>query len=116
MDLYFEPYWRDVGHLVAWLDAHPALYGDALQWRVGKIVEEVGEAQAALGAIAQQNPRKTGITGNGISPTARLAAELCDVIITASVALHTLTPAPAEQVAARIDAIRERITPQGEPA
>lgn len=107
MDPYSGHYWHSIGLVCSWLDAHPALYGDALQWRVGKITEEVGEAQAALGAMAQQNPRKPNTGG---SPTGRLAAELCDVIITASVALHTLTPAPDEQLETRLDAIRARIT------
>lgn len=72
----------------AWLDSHPhtdpAL---AVPLRVLKVAEEAGEAAAALIGLSGQNPRK------GTShTTADLAAELCDVIMAASVALATVVP------------------------
>lgn len=122
MDITAESYWHDIAHLVRWLDDNPAFFGDALQWRVGKIVEEVGEAQEALGALAGQNPRKTsGAPAVGaLSRIEPLAAELADVIITASVALLTLTPAADRHLAARLQRARARtstpVVRQGVPS
>ncbi|MEU9608171.1 MazG-like family protein [Streptomyces sp. NPDC048057] len=80
--------WPTVERLRAWLDAandRPAEQEVLL--RVLKLAEEVGEtAQAVIGATGQ-NPRK------GHSHTWRdVESELCDVILTAMVALRTLTP------------------------
>ncbi|WP_109001327.1 MazG-like family protein [Streptomyces rishiriensis] len=84
--------WATVDALRVWLDDHRAHGGrEALLLRVLKLSEEVGEvAQAVIGATGQ-NPRK------GADHTWEdVQAELCDVVITALVALRTLTPdAPA---------------------
>ncbi|MGW1281169.1 MazG-like family protein [Streptomyces tsukubensis] len=80
--------WPTVDRLCAWLDAaaeRPA--EQELLLRVLKLAEEVGEtAQAVIGASGQ-NPRK------GYSHSWRdVESELCDVVLTAMVALRTLTP------------------------
>nr|WP_280889306.1 MazG-like family protein [Streptomyces sp. LBL] len=74
--------------LWAWLDANRANGGDqGLLLRMLKLSEEVGEvAQAVIGATGQ-NPRK-GVTHTWED----VQGELCDVVITALVALRTLTP------------------------
>lgn len=82
--------WHVIAQQKAWLDAHPntdpAL---AVPLRVLKVAEEAGEAAAALIGVTGQNPRK------GTSHTeAELAAELCDVIIAASLALASVVPDP----------------------
>ncbi|MFF2651942.1 MazG-like family protein [Streptomyces sp. NPDC058045] len=85
--------WSTIARLRAWLDeASPNPPAEALLLRMLKLSEEVGEvAQAVIGATGQ-NPRKgTSHTWDDVQ------AELCDVVITALVALHTLTP-DAEQV------------------
>jgi NTP pyrophosphatase (non-canonical NTP hydrolase) len=88
--------WPTVDALWTWLNANRAHDGqEALLLRMLKLSEEVGEvAQAVIGATGQ-NPRK-GITHTWED----VQAELCDVVITALVALRTLTP-EAEAVFAR---------------
>lgn len=109
MDITRDPYWQHIAAITRWLDDHPAYYGDALQWRIGKIAEELGEAHAAMGAMAGQNPRKH-TPENRVRTVDNLAAELSDVIVTACVALFTLTPAADKHVAHRVNLIHERIT------
>ncbi|MEU0676840.1 MazG-like family protein [Streptomyces sp. NPDC006172] len=81
--------WTTVHALHTWLDAdQPAGVGhETLLLRILKLSEEVGEtAQAVIGATGH-NPRK------GTTHTwEHVQAELCDVAITALVALRTLTP------------------------
>ena len=80
--------WRSVDDLWTWLEAEsPAGGREALLLRMLKLSEEVGEvAEAVIGAIGQ-NPRK-GVTHTWDD----VQGELCDVVITALVALRTLTP------------------------
>ncbi|GAB3167888.1 hypothetical protein GCM10027162_04560 [Streptomyces incanus] len=84
--------WDSVDALHAWLDAHDAVDGrEALLLRVLKLSEEVGEvAQAVIGATGQ-NPRK-GTTHSWDD----VGSELCDVALTALVALRSLTPDAGE--------------------
>ncbi|MFH9553614.1 MazG-like family protein [Streptomyces sp. NPDC017435] len=88
--------WATVDALWTWLDADAAHGGrEGLLLRILKLSEEVGEvAQAVIGATGQ-NPRK-GVTHTWED----VQGELCDVVITALVALRTLTP-EAEAVFAR---------------
>ncbi|MBQ0849488.1 MazG-like family protein [Streptomyces sp. NPDC057620] len=86
--------WQSIEHLQDWLartqpDRPPQ---ETLLLRMLKLSEEVGEvAEAVIGATGQ-NPRK------GVSHTwDDVRAELCDVIITAAVALRTLSP-DAQQI------------------
>ncbi|MBO1333201.1 MazG-like family protein [Streptomyces sp. VRA16 Mangrove soil] len=83
-----EDLWITVERLRAWLDGNNRLPPqEALLLRVLKLSEEVGEvAEAVIGAVGQ-NPRK------GVSHTWQdVESELCDVIVTALVALGTLNP------------------------
>ncbi|MEU6540222.1 MazG-like family protein [Streptomyces sp. NPDC047000] len=83
--------WTTVDGLWQWLETHrgPDSRGpaEALLLRMLKLSEEVGEvAQAVIGATGQ-NPRK------GVTHTWQdVESELCDVVITALIALRTLTP------------------------
>ncbi|MFJ8935727.1 MazG-like family protein [Streptomyces sp. NPDC102365] len=81
--------WESIEHLQDWLartqpERPPQ---ETLLLRMLKLSEEVGEvAEAVIGATGQ-NPRK------GVSHTwDDVRAELCDVVITAAVALRTLSP------------------------
>jgi len=77
--------WRHVATLVAWLDdAHPRT-GHEIACRVMKLAEETGEAVAAYIGMTGQNPRK-----GRCATRDDLASELCDVIVTAMVALATI--------------------------
>ncbi|MEU2288839.1 MazG-like family protein [Streptomyces sp. NPDC013178] len=99
--------WETVDALWTWLDAdQPADGGrgrEALLLRVLKLSEEVGEvAQAVIGATGQ-NPRK------GASHTWEdVESELCDVVITALVALRTLTPEAREVFGRHLARVAER--------
>lgn len=100
-----------VGQQKAWLDGHadtdPAL---AVPLRVLKVAEEAGEAAAALIGATGQNPRK-GRTHTD----ADLAAELCDVIVAASVALATVVPDPQRILREHIGRIYLRSVDAGAP-
>ncbi|MFG2309695.1 MazG-like family protein [Streptomyces sp. NPDC048566] len=96
--------WETVDRLHGWLDANPAHGGtDGLLLRVLKLSEEVGEvAEAVIGATGQ-NPRK------GVSHSwDDVRSELCDVVVTAMVALRGLTPDAREVFAAHLAAVRDR--------
>ncbi|MFH8803480.1 MazG-like family protein [Streptomyces sp. NPDC017936] len=96
--------WATVDALCAWLDADQPVRGrEAVLLRVLKLSEEVGEAaQAVIGATGQ-NPRK------GTSHTWQdVESELCDVVITALVALRTLTPDAREVFARHLSRVAER--------
>ncbi|MEW2632467.1 MazG-like family protein [Streptomyces sp. NPDC048389] len=93
-----------MGRLHAWLQensTHPPEQEVLL--RVLKLSEEVGEvAQAVIGAKGQ-NPRK-GTTHSWQD----VESELCDVVITAMVALRTLTPDAAETFTFHLDRVVNR--------
>ncbi|MFE9882528.1 MazG-like family protein [Streptomyces sp. NPDC005784] len=96
--------WDTIDRLHAWLDANRAHDGrEGLLLRVLKLSEEVGEvAQAVIGATGQ-NPRK------GLSHTwDDVRSELCDVMITAMVALRTLAPDAREVFTAHLASVADR--------
>lgn len=96
--------WDAVDALWTWLEAGRPVDGpEALLLRMLKLSEEVGEvAQAVIGATGQ-NPRK------GVSHSWEdVQAELCDVVITALVALRTLTPEAREVFTRHLARVTER--------
>ncbi|MEV0095233.1 MazG-like family protein [Streptomyces sp. NPDC050738] len=96
--------WKTVEQLHAWLaTAHTRPPEEEVLLRILKLSEEVGEvAQAVIGATGQ-NPRK------GASHTWQdVEAELCDVIITAMVALRTLTPDASGTFGAHLGRVADR--------
>lgn len=71
--------------LLAWLDAANPRTDHEISMRLMKIGEEFGEVVSAYIGMTGQNPRK------GVTHTMDdLTAELCDVIVTAMVALASL--------------------------
>jgi NTP pyrophosphatase (non-canonical NTP hydrolase) len=80
--------WGTIDEIIKWLDAGSTLGPEIKKLiRIMKLTEEAGEVtQAVIGTLGQ-NPRK-GVTHTWED----VQAELCDVIITAMVALATLTP------------------------
>ena len=78
--------WRHVATLTAWLDAANPRTDHEVACRVMKLAEETGEAVAAYIGMTGQNPRK-----GTYATLDDLTAELCDVVVTAMVALATVT-------------------------
>ncbi|MFJ3584143.1 MazG-like family protein [Streptomyces sp. NPDC090127] len=96
--------WNTIDRLASWISAHHDLPPEQdVLLRVLKLSEEVGEvAQAVIGATGQ-NPRK-GTTHSWQD----VESELCDVIITAMVALRTLTPDAPDVFAGHVRRVAER--------
>jgi NTP pyrophosphatase (non-canonical NTP hydrolase) len=80
--------WGTIEKIIKWLDGGSSLGPEITKLiRIMKLTEEAGEVtQAVIGTLGQ-NPRK-GVTHTWDD----VHAELCDVIVTAMVALSTLTP------------------------
>ncbi|WP_405808629.1 MULTISPECIES: MazG-like family protein [unclassified Streptomyces] len=99
-----DPIWDTVDRLHGWLEAESELPPQQeVLLRMLKLTEEVGEvAQAIIGATGQ-NPRK-GTTHSWQD----VESELCDVIITAMVALRTLTPDAPQVFASHMGGVAER--------
>ncbi|MGW1468488.1 MazG-like family protein [Streptomyces sp. NPDC002308] len=95
--------WSTIRELVAWLDGQNGRTDQEVTHRILKLAEEVGEvAQARIGMIGQ-NPRK------GVSHTREdVADELCDVVVTALVALTSLVDDPAGHLDAKLARIAGR--------
>ncbi|WP_327434777.1 MazG-like family protein [Streptomyces sp. NBC_01236] len=101
-----EDTWTRVGQLRKWLDeeAAPAAAGDVRLLRVLKIGEEYGEVAEALHGALGANPRK------GASHTwADVEKELSDVIVTAMVALATISPDAEKLLDDRLQHLVERV-------
>ena len=100
--------WATIRELVDWLDDQNGRSREETSLRILKITEEAGEvAQAWIGVIGQ-NPRK-GVTHSRED----VADELCDVIVTALVALSSVVDDPAGHLDAKLSAIAARPrTPQ----
>ncbi len=96
--------WAAIDALCAWLDGNRPVGGpEGVLLRMLKLSEEVGEvAEAVIGATGQ-NPRK-GVTHTWED----VQAELCDVVITALIALRTLTPDAREVFTRHLARVTER--------
>jgi NTP pyrophosphatase (non-canonical NTP hydrolase) len=96
--------WAGIDDLWTWLEADQPLGGrEGMLLRMLKLSEEVGEvAEAVIGATGQ-NPRK-GVTHTWDD----VRAELCDVVITALVALRTLTPDTRQVFTRHLARVMER--------
>jgi NTP pyrophosphatase (non-canonical NTP hydrolase) len=100
-----DDFWESIERLQDWLARsqpdRPAR--ETLLLRMLKLSEEVGEvAEAVIGATGQ-NPRKgTSHTWDDVR------SELCDVIITAAVALRTLSPDAHEVFSAHLARVTAR--------
>ena len=80
--------WETIGRLVGWLDRGSSLPAETKTiMQILKITEEAGEVAEALIGVTGQNPRK------GYSHSWQdVENELCDVVITAMVALTRVNP------------------------
>ncbi|MFC5906309.1 MazG-like family protein [Streptacidiphilus monticola] len=104
-----EAAWDVIDRLAAWLDRGNRVGGEMQTvLQILKISEEAGEvAEAVIGAIGQ-NPRK------GFSHTwTDVQEELCDVIVTAMVALTRVTPDARAVFAEKLERIERRALGEG---
>ncbi|MEV0910891.1 MazG-like family protein [Streptomyces hokutonensis] len=96
--------WTGIEDLWAWVDTNRPLDGrEGLLLRILKLSEEVGEVSEAVIGVTGQNPRK-GVTHTWDD----VQAELCDVVITALIALRTLTPDTQEVFTRHLARVMER--------
>ncbi|MFJ4538122.1 MazG-like family protein [Streptomyces tibetensis] len=96
--------WTTIDTLWEWLDNSQPIEGrEAVLLRILKLSEEVGEVSEAVIGATGQNPRK-GLTHTWED----VQAELCDVVITALVALRTLTPEARDVFGGHLERVRER--------
>ncbi|MFF9915083.1 MazG-like family protein [Streptomyces sp. NPDC013457] len=97
--------WDGVRKLRGWLDEKDqAAAGDVRLLRVLKIGEEFGEAAEAITGALGANPRK-----DNSHTWEDVAKELCDVIVTAQVALLTINPEAEKVLDARVQRLLERL-------
>ncbi|PPS68970.1 MULTISPECIES: MazG-like family protein [Streptomyces] len=98
--------WTTIDTLWEWLDRNQPIEGrEGVLLRILKLTEEVGEVSEAVIGATGQNPRK-GVTHTWED----VQAELCDVVITALVALRTLTPEAREVLARHLERVTRRST------
>ncbi|MFI1070211.1 MazG-like family protein [Streptomyces puniciscabiei] len=96
--------WPTIDELWSRLEATRRHAGqEGVLLRVLKLSEEVGEVAEAIIGATGQNPRK-GVTHTWED----VQAELCDVVITALVALRTLTPEAREVFEGHLKRVRDR--------
>ncbi|MFH8236302.1 MazG-like family protein [Streptomyces sp. NPDC018321] len=101
--------WTTIDALWQWLEADQPVSGrEGLLLRMLKLSEEVGEVSEAVIGATGQNPRK-GVTHTWDD----VEAELCDVVITALVALRTLTPDTRAVFDRHLARVAERSLPPG---
>lgn len=92
-----------IARLAAWLDQSNGTSDHETAMRLMKLSEEVGEVTEAYIGMVGQNPRK------GVTHTASdVADELCDVIVTALVALHRFSGDPEKHFHAKLQRIADR--------
>ena len=96
--------WPVTARIVTALNTANGMGEHEIAMRLMKVVEEAGEVSAAYIGMTGQNPRK------GVTHTrADVADELCDVIISATVALHAFTTAPPAVLDAKLHAVARRV-------
>lgn len=96
--------WTTIRGLVDWLDRENGNSDHETAMRLMKLSEETGEVMQAYIGATGQNPRK-GTTHS----RAEVADELCDVIVTAAVALHRFTDDPEGLLAEQLGRIAARV-------
>ncbi|MFF5299908.1 MazG-like family protein [Streptomyces sp. NPDC013161] len=96
--------WSGIDDLWTWVDGNRPLDGrEDLLLRMLKLSEEVGEVAQAVIGVTGQNPRK-GVTHTWDD----VQGELCDVVITALIALRTLTPDTQQVFTRHLARVMER--------
>jgi hypothetical protein len=96
--------WPLTARIATILNARNGLSEHEIAQRLLKVSEEAGEAARAYIGATGQNPRK-GTTHTRTD----VANELCDVIISAAVALHSFTHNPPAVLEAKLHAAARRL-------
>ncbi|WP_063772638.1 MazG-like family protein, partial [Streptomyces sp. NRRL S-495] len=96
--------WEQIARQVAWLDHHNGAGEHESAMRLMKLSEEVGEVMQAYIGTTGQNPRK-GVTHE----RSDVADELCDVVVTALVALHRFTDDPRAHLDRHLVRLTDRL-------
>jgi len=95
--------WSTIRSLVDWLDSKNGRSDAEISLRILKLTEEAGEVAQAWIGVQGQNPRK-GVTHTHPD----VQDELCDVIVTAAVALASLIDNPGYVLDAKLAKIAAR--------
>lgn len=96
--------WSTIHRLVSWLDQQNGRSHNEIALRILKLAEEQGEVAQAWIGYTGQNPRK------GTTHTLdQVAEELVDVIVTATVALTSITDKPDTFLDAKLAKIAARV-------
>lgn len=106
--------WSTIRRLVAWVDQQNGRSDAEVSMRILKISEEAGEVAQAWSGVHGQNPRK-GVTHS----VGDVCDELIDVMVTAAVALTSISDNPAELVDEKLAKIATRsgvTAEQGRPS
>ncbi|MER7053420.1 MazG-like family protein [Streptomyces sp. NPDC017454] len=98
--------WATIRGLITWLDTENGRGDEEVALRILKLTEEAGEVAQAWIGFKGQNPRKR----NGYTRPlpADVADELCDVIVTAAVALGSVVDDPEAHFNAKLAKIAAR--------
>ncbi|MFF4292061.1 MazG-like family protein [Streptomyces vinaceus] len=98
--------WDSIGRLKKWLDeeAGERPESETRLLRVLKIGEEFGEVAEAVHGASGSNPRKGSSHDWG-----HVEKELTDVIVTAMVALATVSPDPQKAFDGRLQGLVDRV-------
>lgn len=100
--------WKTIRRLVQWLNTNNGTSPHETAMRLMKLTEETGEVMSAYIGMTGQNPRK------GITHTpGDVAEELCDVIITAAVALYSFADHPGILLDTKLARIADRASDAG---
>lgn len=98
--------WAAVRHLVDRFDARNGTGEHETAVRLLKLTEEAGEAAQAYIGVLGHNARK-GVTHTA----AEVADELCDVIVSAAIALHAFSDDPSAALDDRLRRVTARLLP-----
>nr|WP_202450128.1 MazG-like family protein [Streptomyces sp. SID4917] len=95
--------WQTIHGLVAWIDTNNGRDQHEIAMRILKVTEEAGEVASAYIGMTGQNPRK------GVTHTITdVQGELCDVMLTAAVALASISDDPGSMFDAKLARVAER--------
>lgn len=103
--------WATIKGLITWLDTNNGRSDEEVGLRILKLTEEAGEVAQAWIGFRGQNPRKRDTHTRPLP--ADVADELCDVIVTAAVALGSVVDNPEHVLWAKLAKVAKRARVNG---